>query len=180
MLITKLTSADYISFNNASSTPAAARAQGREYCQFVQFPFDITLDRLSIFVGTAGSAGAVVRLGIRNDNNGRPGTVLLDAGTAATTTSNAYPTITVSQTLLANTPYWLSATAQGTPVTGALTRVPTNLWFGGQVGQTTQNQAAAFGYYQDSVTGALPSTFTGSNPVQINNADGYVWVVRSA
>lgn len=180
MLIPKLTSNDWISFCTSSSgTGATARTQGRENCQIIQFPYDVTLDRLSIYVETAGSAGAVVRLGIRSDNNGRPGTLLLDAGTAATTTSASYATITISQQLLANTPYWLSATAQGTPVTGAITRFPSN-WTGGQVGQTLQDRSSSFGYYQNSITGALPTNFTTVSDLRLNSGDGYVWVVRSA
>jgi hypothetical protein len=179
LLIAKLTANDWVTFNNTSAAMATANTQGREYCQIVQFPYDVTLDRLSVYVATAGSAGAVVRLGIRNDNNGRPGTVLLDAGTAATTTSDSFATITVSQTLTANTLYWLSATHQGTPVTGTLFRYPAT-WNGGQVGGTSQDRSSGMGYYQSGVTGALPSTFTVAGMAQLNSAHGYVWAVRSA
>lgn len=170
---------EWIPFQDATSTPAAARAQGLEHCQPIRFPFPVTLDRLSIFVQTGGSTGAVVRLGIRNDNNGKPGTLLLDAGTAATTSSASYPTITISQALAANTTYWLSATAQGTPTTGAITRYPTT-WLSGKVGLISQASGASFGYTQTGVTGALPTNFTASGNLVFNGADGYVWIVRAA
>lgn len=178
--VANVRSGDWLSFCHGATSPAAPRAQGQEYCQFVRFPFNVTLDRIATFVQTGGSTGAVVRLGIRNDNNGRPGTVLVDAGTAAAETNSSFPTITINQTLLANTTYWLSATAQGTPTTGAITRIPVNVWLPGIVGQTGLSSVTSIGYWQSGVTGALPSTFTVGGLVQLNNADGYTFQVRFA
>ena len=78
-----------------------------------------TFDRFAIEVTTAGGAGTVFRLGIWNHNSatGRPGTLLLDAGTVAGD-SAAGVEKTISQ-LLSPGWYWLGSAAQvhsGSPV----------------------------------------------------------------
>jgi hypothetical protein len=152
----------------------------------VRFPFDVTVDRLSVFVGSpAASTGAVVRLGIRNDLSGRPGTVLLDAGTVSTAAvTTAYVTINVSQALTANTLYWLSATPQGTPSTRCTFRSTTVYpLFCSQLSQSTNT--ASVGYRTSSTsngtgstTGALGSTFTVAGSVSVT--ESLVWMLRLA
>ncbi len=65
----------------ANAPASAAIVVGREYA----LPFNLTEAKapvaLGIRVGTAGTAAARVRLGIRADNNGVPGTLLHDGGT---------------------------------------------------------------------------------------------------
>jgi len=182
MPIAKVSSGDWIPMQFTDAT-AAARVQGREYCQPIAFPYDITLDRIAIYVFTAGSAGASIRLGIRADNNGRPGTLLQDCGSIASTTSSAFVTGTISQALTAGVTYWLSAMPQGTPVTGSLTRYPSQ-WLPGTCGSTTQTRQALIGYYQDVTTGStattvLPTSFTRAGDLTLNAGDGFSWVVRA-
>lgn len=73
-----------------------------------------TLDRIAAHhFSTAGGAGEVQRLGIYNDDNGRPGSLLLDAGTIDLTTGNAFKAITISQAV-SDAWYWLASVRQGT------------------------------------------------------------------
>jgi hypothetical protein len=71
-----------------------------------------TFDRIACYITVNGGAGSVTRLGIYNDNNGVPGTVLLDAGTVATDAgAPAIKAITISQALAPGA-YWAVAVAQ--------------------------------------------------------------------
>lgn len=76
-------------------------------------PFDvantITIDRIGIEITTA-FAAAVYRLGIRNDDGGYPGALLLDAGTIDASTTG-FKEITISQLLSAGK-YWFTGTSQ--------------------------------------------------------------------
>ena len=157
-------STDWLSNAMGSTAMGSAIGEATEIAVPIRFAYTITLDRLSVYVATAGSAGAVVRLGIRNDNNSRPGTVLLDAGTAVTTSTD-FKNVTINQQLAAGVLYWLTVTPQGTPTSKAIVRssgvaqpfiVPSAL--------VQQTQMAA-GYRTatnvgdtGSTTGALPSS----------------------
>jgi hypothetical protein len=185
MPVTKVASADWIALQYTDAT-AAARTQGREYCQPISFPYDISIDRISIYIITAGSATAAVRLGIRADNNGRPGTILQDCG-AISTAAVGFATGTVSQTLTAGVTYWLCAMPTGafgaTGFVGASPRYP-GQWLPGTCGSTTQTRQAIIGYYQDVTSGststtALPTSFTRAGDLTINAGDGYSWSVRT-
>ena len=68
-------------------------------------------DRISINVTTA--AGTLARLGIYTaGSTGRPDTLVLDAGTVATDSTGGKE-ITISQTLTADTLYWLAVVGNG-------------------------------------------------------------------
>ena len=69
---------------------------------------DATADRIGLSVHTAASSGEVARLAIYNTANGRPTTVLLDAGTVLIDTTGVKE-ITISQALTAGTLYALGA-----------------------------------------------------------------------
>jgi len=182
--VAKTRSADWIALQYTDASPAAARTQGREYCQPISFPYDISLSAIAVYVVTAGRTNAAIRLGIRADDNGRPGTLLQDCGAIASTTSAAFVTGTISQTLTAGVTYWLSAMPTGSPVTGSITRYPSQ-WFPGTCGLTTQSRQAIIGYYQDVTNGStsttgLPSAFTRAGDLTINAGDGYAWTVKVA
>jgi hypothetical protein len=66
-----------------------------------------TFDRIACRSGTGFVGTSSVRLAIYNDNNGRPGTVLLDAGTVAPAAANTGYEITISQAFTAGI-YWLA------------------------------------------------------------------------
>jgi hypothetical protein len=65
----------------------------------IQIPTTTTIDRIAISTQSTFSGSSVVRLGIFNESNGEPGTVLLDAGTVACTAASTVYSITISQTL---------------------------------------------------------------------------------
>jgi len=117
-------------------------------------PKQITLDRIAIRV-IASSAGQG-RLGIYNDNgNLYPSSLVLDAGTVDTG-SGGIKSITISQTLNADTLYWLVVILNATPNiqgfnTGSLIPI-----LGISTGWATTPQ---LGYSVSQTYGALPSTF---------------------
>jgi hypothetical protein len=75
----------------------------------------IVIDRIAVDVSTAGSSGAVIRIGIYNTDpsTGEPGTVFLDAGTVAVdTTGQKAIVLSPTVTIPAGT-YFVAASAQG-------------------------------------------------------------------
>lgn len=135
--------------------------------QFRVHPFtareQITIDRIGAEVTVAGSAGAVLRLGIYNDNgNGYPNKLVLDAGTIDATIVGPQE-ITINTVLPAGL-YWIGAAVQGNPTT-----VPTlrSNGVGSQlVGATSLSAAVSSATvgYSNAFTGELGAVFAaGSN-----------------
>ena len=120
-----------------------------------------TFDRIGMYLGTITSGTFTVRIGIYNDLNSKPDTVLLDAGTVSATTAS-FQEITISQTLSVGW-YWLAYTFE-TIGTGTFNYVnyllsdkltPTSNTF------TYGNQS---GYLQTGVSGAFATAApTGSS-----------------
>jgi hypothetical protein len=134
----------------------------------------VTLDRLAAITGSGFVGSASVRLGIYDNLNGRPNDLILDAGTASFTTNNTTQQITISQSVNRGF-YWLAFCQQTTPTTSA--------FWGAGAGQSISNNyiygaptasgSLTLGYFQNSVTGALPSNvFTSASPFEIT---AYVW-----
>lgn len=96
---------------------------GNEICVPFMLPYSLNITRLTCRVATAGVQGTggapVVRLGIRNDNGNKPGTVLIDGGTVSSASTGYKDVIFASVTLNAGTLYWASMTPQGAPQTVA-------------------------------------------------------------
>jgi hypothetical protein len=82
----------------------------RTYYLPVYLP-NCTLDRIEIRTGNAYTGNHTVRLGIYNNTNGRPGTVLLDAGTVSATANNTNYSITINQVITEGW-YWLASNCQ--------------------------------------------------------------------
>jgi len=141
-----------------------------------------TIDRIGFKVDTTvGSAGSVCRLGVRADNAGYPGaTVVLDAGTVATESASD-KTITVSQALPAGL-YWLTITHQ-------VATTPPKVSSVGNTSTSRINITGAIGieyitnpYWgnagppvQTGVTGALPSSWTGTTKASYWPLIGVRW-----
>lgn len=143
---------------NSGSFVATTFATGIAYmrCRKIWIPASLTFDRIACHVSFGGTAGAVVRLGIyRSDSNGLPSTLILDAGTVDST-STGVKEITISQTLAAGS-YWLAEAAQ---VAGCSLTADTSVngWFF----ETSFATGPMVTLEQASVTGALPSTWTGT------------------
>lgn len=138
-------------------TGTLSRTNGNLYLSPLVLTQAQTLDALVVqIVTTPGSAGAVTRMGIyASAANGRPGALILDAGTAVAT-STGILSITINQALAAGV-YWLAAVTQGAPTTP-----PTYTTNGGALPyvdseSTAQGLAGGLnGWQQTSVTGALP------------------------
>ena len=107
---------------------------------------------------TVVTTSGTIRLGIYTNNNGQPGDLIADYGTASFATSNVPATITISQSL-APGKYWLAAVQQS----GAATWLGTSATASSYASHTQRmssvtSSAFATGWTQTSVSGALPST----------------------
>jgi hypothetical protein len=132
-----------------------------------------SFDRIGITTGAIGTAGTV-RLGIYNDTNGVPSTVVLDAGTVSTvvSASPAAVSATISQTLSPGW-YWLASNQQ----TGSAANT-----FAGSVGgsgsgphqriSSTTSLVTAAQFTQSGVSGA----FATASPTLTSNAVILTWV----
>lgn len=119
-----------------------------------------TIVQLAVGTNTGGSAGSVVRLGIRSDASSKPGVLLLDAGTVASTGSFASLTKTISQLLAAGN-YWVGLAGQGSPVTQPQIKGVNGTATIGTVPSATTGDAqtpkAYVGYTEAAVGGAFAS-----------------------
>ena len=81
---------------------------GRTYFSPIYIPATTTLDRIAMRTASNFSGSGLFRLGIyNNDSNGKPSTVLLDAGTVTPTAASINYTITINQELSKGF-YWLA------------------------------------------------------------------------
>lgn len=131
-------------------TTQPAESEGR-YELFV-VPRAVTVDRIGIHVTTAGTAGAVVRLGIYLDN----GNLLLDAGTVDATTTG-WKEIAIDQALPAGLVFPI-AVVQG----GAISRPQLRSLSGYSMGIGFADAASVIGaggsgYAVSPIAGALPA-----------------------
>ena len=150
-------------FNNDFSVAAASIGHQRVYYTPIYVGSTTTFDRLAIRTGSTFVGTATVRIGIYNDSNGQPSTVVLDAGTVSCTAATTIYEITINQSL---TPgfYWLAMVQQGTaPTTAAYFGVTA----GGTLYQnyyimssTSPSAAATAAFTQNSVTGAFATAGT--------------------
>jgi len=108
-----------------------------------------TVTRIGIEV-TTGSAGAC-RLGLFTNNNGVPGSLILDAGTVDTT-NIAIVEATISPIVLRNEWIWMGAVFDATPT--VRTGGPSMAFMGG-AGSTTASTRALTGSF---TYGAFPAT----------------------
>jgi hypothetical protein len=122
-----------------------------------------TFDRIACRSGSVFSGSGVARLGIYNDSGGQPSTLVLDAGTIATSVTNTSYEITISQTLSAGI-YWLAFVSQTNATTN---NYRTSLGAYYQIGNTaTSGGGQNIGWTQTGVSGAFATaavTGVGSN-----------------
>jgi hypothetical protein len=118
--------------NNTFFTGASTA--NRTYYTAIQFSKSVTLDRIAIQTGTNFSGTASVRLGIFENLNGKPGNLILDAGTVAPTASSTGYSITINQSLAAGV-YWFA--------NNTITAATTNSY--GGIGNNNNNNVNLFG-----------------------------------
>jgi hypothetical protein len=132
----------------------------------VVFKTACEIDALSVFQnGTYGGANVDFRLGIYNDDDGKPGSLAVDAGllTIATGSTAGFKELALGTALSvsAGTPVWLvcGAPAGTTPnLSHHAGHVQPYSDYGLNPASTLASQAAAFSYTGGN--GALPATFT--------------------
>ena len=130
-------------------------------------PFNIsetkTFDRIAIQTGSSYVGTGAVRLGIYNNDSttGKPSTVVLDAGTVATTAASTIYEITISQSLSAGA-YWIAFNMQTAPATprfqGASYVAGSAIGF--QISTTGVLVSNAGVWLQSGVTGAFATAGT--------------------
>lgn len=153
-------------------TSANALPLNRLYCMPLHLAQDTTLDRIGVEVDVA-AGSSTIRLGVYDDDgNGYPGARLLDAGTVDST-STGLKQITISLAVPAGL-VWVGAVAQGgTPSIHRLSGRALPVGLHSFVGGATVYNA----WLQDSVSGALPASFTTTKE---GSSDGRNVLVRVA
>lgn len=141
-------------------------AEGTLPLNIIMFPSGGTITDVAVEVTVAGSAGAVIRIGVyADDGNNGPSTLLVDAGTVDATTTGV-------KTLTLATPITIPSTGRkvwvGAVVQGAAVTRPTVRWNNSPMPGIGSTAAATIiaskiqSYLQSSVTGALPNPFVGA------------------
>ena len=133
-------------------------------------------DRIAVRTASAFSGSGVMRLGIYNDNNGIPGTLVVDAGTISATAANTNYEITIDQLLNAGL-YWIAAVSQTNAATNSYVSVGT-AGFQTNIGTTSNGTSQSIGWQSDTfVSGALgtigeiiPNTFNNTPRVALRKA----------
>lgn len=127
-----------------------------------------TWDRIAIHVFVSES-GKSIRLGIYNDLNGYPSSLLLDAGTVAY--SSGLRTLTISQQLTGGKRYWLVFLSNTAGIGGQLYYSDATL--GHTLGHSTILSSAPFHSISVAQTyGALPSSFPAGGTYS-----GRIWAI---
>lgn len=153
----------YKSLSVTSSFTAAATVNTTYYTPFF-VPVTTTFDRIAVRTGVNYSGTGSVRLGIYNSTAGQPSTLILDAGTGATTSSNQTIAITINQQLTSGI-YWVAANSQ--------TKASTNTFIGPVTSNSSayighplaSNQAGILSYLESGITGAFADASSLSNGV---------------
>jgi hypothetical protein len=131
-------------------------------------PESITMDRIGAECVTA-VASSTFRLGLYNsDADGLPSSLVFDAGTIDTS-STGLKTITISQTVSTPGLYFLAYAQQGGATQAVMRALAGTSGNWSPVAGTTMGGSNHFtSYYQDSVSGAFPSTPTLVGPNTLN------------
>lgn len=132
-----------------------------------------TIDRLAVVVTSGGGTGSVTRLGIRawDASTALPGTLLVDGGTVASTTTGAKE-VTVSYAVTAGTPYVLVSAPQGGTTPAYVGYNGVALPFGSSPPNSNASPCLIA-----SAAGAFPSTQTW---YESSSSTPRVWVRTSA
>lgn len=155
-----------------ATTSQASFTEAREFTAALFMPDrDCTITKIACEVGTtAGSSGAVIRLGLRayNATTNKPGNLIVDAGTVDATTAGVKEA-TISQALTKGTPYVITITTQG----GAATKPNLIRSLFVSYPYAGNSTSGSIVFYKTGVTGALDNT--GSWTVA-NGTSAKVWV----
>ena len=143
--------------NIGSEETAGVVTEDRTYYTPFFVPETTTYNQISIRSGSTFSGTGTVRLGIYRETQGKPSTLVLDAGTVSVTAASTVYTATISQSLTAGM-YFLAANSQ--------VAAATNTFYISSIGVGTTalfligvpgalNATPTAGWSQSSVTGAF-------------------------
>ena len=132
-------------------------------------PETTTYNQISIRAGSTFSGTGTVRLGIYSETQGKPATLVLDAGTVSVTAASTIYSATISQSLTAGM-YFLAANSQVAATTNTFYTTSVSSGLSPLLGigvQGALNTTPTVGFTQASVTGAFANagTLTAANPV---------------
>jgi hypothetical protein len=142
----------YTTSSNTGTTQATVTTTGTvSYLPFL-VERTTTFDRIACRTATTITGTSTVRLGIYNNSNKQPTTVLLDAGTVSVNATSTIYSITINQTLNPGW-YWLAHVVNSTTGTHSFLQVADAVPFG----QTALSATLGLqpGYTQTGVTGAF-------------------------
>lgn len=155
--------------NYGTSTTAASVVANTIYA----VPFILnevkTFDRIAAYCGV--QQGDTFRFGIYNDSSGVPDSLVLDCGTAVSSSNSAYIPVTISQSLNSGV-YWLAlnSNAGGTTSTVTAYSTSTTQYAGGfMMGVVGAPASPIIGYNASLAYGAMPSTFPTPTAVVLGN-----------
>jgi hypothetical protein len=171
----KLVSGVYYRQPTPSSGSITTLGTGSNRFTCIYVPSTTSFDRLAIRSGTSFSGTQTMRLGIYADTDGKPSTVILDAGTVSVSAANTNYEITISQSLNAGY-YWLCMCTQGTaPATATYIGAPLGIAIVNpfmSAGASTPDANLNTGYQQDSVSGA----FATATSLFLSAQPRYTWI----
>ena len=165
---------NYYRAGNSTGYSTRASNLNRMYSQVMCFSEEITIDRLAIYVSTAGAAGSVARMGLyADDGTLHPGQLIYDSGEIDTTTTGPKTAAPPSPIVIAKgTPFWtcfLCGVAAPKLKSSDITCRPalgTDNIGGGWLSN---------GFYADKAYGALPATHP-AGPFLLPGTQDYVHI----
>jgi hypothetical protein len=158
-MLQTVTSANYykMPFTGSSATSTAIGQFQTTYYTPIYLPSG-TADRLTIRSGGTFSGTASLRMGLYNNSNGKPTTVLVDGGTVSVTTNSTVYEITISTSITAGW-YWFAFNATDSGGTNTYFGcTPSNISsFNGYLPSISSSSITNYmnGFYQTGVTGAF-------------------------
>ena len=171
----KLTSTHYIIQGDDGGSSTAAFSGGFMRAMPIYVSEPTTIDRLCLQV-TAAVASSTIRLGIFDDVGGVPTNLIIDAGTADSSTVGVKE-LTISATTLPPGRSWLAACGQGSGSPSATS--PSQYSFMGTLRSRSSVTVGAgqMGYYNTAgaITAAFPSTY-GAATLATGTQLALIWV----
>lgn len=141
---------------------SSALGVGTLRCAPFDVPNSVQITRVGAEVLSAGDVGSKLRFGIyADDGTGRPGALLLDAGTI-NGDSATLQEITGLNLTLGPGRYWVACAVQSVATTQPQVRTLSSIPIPVDTSTAGTGNSSGTGYSQGDVTGALPSTFSGT------------------
>lgn len=145
-----------------NSTSSALTEDVTYYTPFYVAKNSTVFDRISIRAGNSFAGTSTVRLGIYANNNGKPGNLILDAGTVSCTTANAVSSATINQSLDRGI-YWLAANTQTVATTNQYHAITGGIALLPLGGRAELNASIVIGWQETGITGAFANAGTVSD-----------------